>query len=100
MKNCLPYGPVVEFDIMIYNFGYCISPQNMYWKIIVSLAFTTVVNDSVPDENWYSDTWLTWDYEKNNHDLEISKNYRNHLPRAEKYTGPLPEIYLKSLKNA
>jgi hypothetical protein len=99
MKNCLPYGPVNELDFVIYNFGYCISPKSMYWKILVSLAFTTVVHDSIPDENWYEDTWLKWDYETNNQNLEISKNYRSDIKKAEKYTGQLPETYLKYLYN-
>jgi hypothetical protein len=100
-KNCMPYVQCDRYnDVTTYNFGYCLSPKNMYWKIIVTLAFTTVVHDSLPDENWYEDTWLNWDYETNNKNLEISKNYRHYLPRADKYVGPLPETYLKYLKHA
>jgi hypothetical protein len=92
-KNCMPYLECEMFPkVFTYNFGYCLSPENMYWKIMVTLAFTTVVHDSLPDENWYEDTWLKWDYETNNKDLEISKNYRSNLPYAEKYSGPLPEV--------
>jgi hypothetical protein len=98
-KNCAPYEDCPFIDIYTYNFGYCLSPKNMYWKIIVTLAFTTVVHDSLPDENWYEDTWIKWDYETNNKNLEISKFYRHYLPRADKYNGPLPETYLKSIKN-
>lgn len=103
-KNCMPRGSSVEntkiFDHYTYNFGFCLKPRNMYWKIIVCLAFTTVVHDSIPDENWYEDTWLAWDYETNNKDLEISKNYRSDLPYAEVYNGPLPEVYLNNINNA
>jgi len=92
-KNCMPYLQCEMFPkVFTYNFGYCLSPENMYWKIMVTLAFTTVVHDSLPDENWYEDTWLAWDFETNNKNLEISKNYRSNLPYAEKYNGPLPEV--------
>ena len=68
----------------------------MYWKHLLSIAVPQKFGDAVPDENWYEEKWLRWDYESNNEDLGISeqdKNLRatlydvNELPEAikEKY---------------
>jgi len=86
-------------DSFVHNFGFAISEKVMYWKHLTALAFSSVIKDSIPDENWL-DMWMTWDYETNNKDLEISKQYRSSIPCAIPYNGrELPEKILLKIYN-
>jgi len=77
----------------VHNLGYCISEKVMYWKHMTALGFSQKIRDSAPDEMWYENKWLNWDYETNNQNLEPSKGYEHFIPRAEKYNlDELPEI--------
>jgi hypothetical protein len=67
----------------VHNFGFCIKPRNMLLKVELAKAYGQSV-DAVPYENWYKEVWLDWHPETNNKNLEISKNYRNYIPYAEK----------------
>jgi len=81
-----------RLEAVVHNFGLCFSERNMYWKILASLAYSQFLGDSIPDENWYEDVWLTWDYETKNENLEISKKHRHLIPRADHYdVSQLPE---------
>lgn len=76
-----------------HNFGFCVSPKSMYWKHLLAIAFSTPLGDSVPDENWLDEKWLTWDPLENNANLEIAKGYGHLIPRAVPYTpSNLPEL--------
>jgi len=76
----------------VHNLGYCMSERTMLWKHLTGLAFSTKIGDSVPNENWYDDKWINWNFETNNKDLEISKGHESAIPRAVKYNGILPEV--------
>jgi hypothetical protein len=78
------------------NLGFCISENVMYWKHLTALAFSKIVGDSPPNENWYEDKWLKWDYKLNNSDLEISLGYEWTIPRAIPCeVSALPELIIK-----
>lgn len=64
------------------NFGFCISEKNMYWKHLTALAFSKIVGDSPPNEDWYEQKWLNWHPETNNRNLEISLGYEWTIPKA------------------
>ena len=77
----------------VHNMGFCISEKNMYWKHLLALAFSSKIEDSVPNENWYEKTWLNWDFQNNNKNLEIAKGYESLIPNAIRYnTYELPQL--------
>ena len=76
----------------VHNLGFCLSPQNMYWKHLTALAFSRIVGDSPPNEDWYENKWLGWDEKGNSVNLEISLGYEWTIPLALRYnTEYLPE---------
>jgi 2-polyprenyl-3-methyl-5-hydroxy-6-metoxy-1,4-benzoquinol methylase len=75
-----------------HNFGFCISREVMYWKHLTALAFSRGIGDAVPNPNWYERKWLTWDFKKNNKDVEISLGREHRIPRIERYKDKVPEI--------
>ena len=82
----------VVLDAYVHNFGFAISYDTMFWKHMTALAFSSVIHDSIPDEDWF-DRWVTWDFKTNNKDLEISKNYRHTITHAYPYNPiNLPEL--------
>lgn len=77
---------------VVHNLGFCLSPQVMYWKHLTALAFSRIVGDSPPNEDWYEKTWLNWDLFRNNQNLEISQGYEWTIPCASPYdVQSLPE---------
>jgi len=87
---------VVTSARTIYNFGFCMSPENMKIKCKLGIKYSVFIKDSIPNPDWYHNKWLTWHPIHNNKNLEISKGYEHHIPRAIKaQLYPLPE----SLKN-
>jgi len=74
----------------VHNFGFCMSEKNMYWKHLLAIAYSKKIEDSIPNENWYEDRWLNWDFVDNNVNLEIAKGYESLIP----YALPYPERYL------
>lgn len=76
----------------VHNLGFVVSKKVMYWKHMTAIAFSEKIRDSIPDENWL-DRWLTWNYKKNNRDLEVSINYKSNIPYAYPYDkNELPEL--------
>lgn len=77
----------------VHNLGYCMSKEVMYWKHLTAIGFSQKIGDSPPNEKWFDDKWVNWDFEKNNSNLEIAKGYEHWIPRAELYDkNGLPEI--------
>lgn len=82
-KDGVPlYLPWAFIPHYVYNYGFCMSERNMFWKHLICLEASKHIADSKPAEDWYESKWLTWDYEKNNKDLEISERYRSDIPYA------------------
>lgn len=82
----------------IYNYGFCMSPYNMYIKHLVGLGISHFINDSVPYEEWYEDKWKNWDFTSNNYFLEPSRNYKSNIPYAIKFDIDnivYPEPYMR-----
>lgn len=50
--------PVQFIDAHMYNMGLCMSPSVMFNKFLIALAFSEIIHDDPPDENWYEDKWL------------------------------------------
>ena len=79
----------------VHNFGFCIKDINMYWKHLLAIAFSKKIGDSAPNENWYDGKWLSWDFEKNNVNLEISLGFESCIPCSFPYDiKDLPETVL------
>jgi hypothetical protein len=65
----------------------------MYWKHMTAIGFSQKIGDDLPNEDWYEDKWLNWNFETNNQNLEISKGHEHLIPRALKYDrNELPEL--------
>lgn len=89
-------GTPHRLNAFVHNFGLCFSEKNMYWKHLASLAYSQFLGDSLPNEMWYENIWLNWDYEKYNKNLEISQGYSHLIPFAEPYNvRELPESIKK-----
>lgn len=89
---------LVKLDATTHNVGFCISEKVMYWKHLTAIAFSKKIGDTPPNEKWYEDKWLAWDYEDNNENLEISKGYEHNIKRIEKYDIELlPKILRERL---
>lgn len=99
VNNIPPTGRHANIDHMpflssyVHNFGFCISEKTMYWKHMTALAFSQKIKDSRPNESWYEEKWLKWDFEKNNKNLEISQGSEHTIPYAYRYNlNELPEV--------
>jgi hypothetical protein len=80
----------------VHNFGFCLSPENMYWKHLTALGFSQRIGDSLPNEDWYEKKWLNWNPLLNNTHLEMSRGWEHLIPYAEPYdVSQLPEIIKK-----
>jgi hypothetical protein len=91
-KHANLHFPPPRLKSFVHNFGFCFSEKNMYWRILAAIAYSRYLKDSLPNEDWYEDVWLAWDYEKNNKNLEISKKHSHLIPRAVPYdVTQLPE---------
>ena len=77
----------------VHNFGFAVSPKVMYWKHMIALAMSEIIDDCLPNEDWLEDKWLNWHPEMEN--LEISLGYEHVIPKAVPYDiNLLPkEIY-------
>ena len=83
-----------------HNFGFAVSPKVMYWKHLTALAFSQKIGDAMPNEDWYEEKWLKWNYERNNENLEISKGNEHNIPRTDKYdVSQLPETIINDFIN-
>jgi len=69
-KSCnyivLPYLPC-----HVHNFGFCVSDYSMYWKHLLAIGFSKIINDSAPNPDWMEKTWLAWNGRSNNKDLVV-----------------------------
>lgn len=78
-----------------HNFGFCMTPTNMYWKHLLAIAFSPVIGDGRPNVSWYN-KWLDWRPDFLNENLEISQGREHLIPKAVPYDrGSLPEEILK-----
>ena len=92
--------PLMEFvnrlTAKVHNLGFSASVDTMYIKHLLALGFSQKIGDSPPNEDWYEEKWLKWDFFLNNRNLEISKGYEHLIPFAIAYDpithGPLPEV--------
>ncbi len=90
-RNGEPFGVIPKLDSYVHNLGFCVSDTAMYWKHLTAIAFSDKIKDSKPNPTWLEEKWLSWDYETNNENLEISIGYESAIPYAEIYKGSLPE---------
>lgn len=87
-------------ESFVHNFGFCMSEKNMYWKHLLAMAFSSIINDSQPNELWYENKWLKWDPKQNNNNLEISIGFEHCIPAIEKYNiDLLPETILDRIES-
>lgn len=85
-------GNMPVLSTSVHNLGFCVSEKVMFWKHLTAIGFSQKIGDSIPNESWYEEKWLSWDYDKNNKDLEISAKHTHYIPRADKYSrSELPE---------
>lgn len=96
--NGLPYtgrqadapGRVV-LDAYVHNMGFAVSPHVMFWKHMTAIAFSSLINDSLPSQSWLEDKWMNWTPETR--DLEISEGCGHHIPCVVPYPEPqLPPL--------
>lgn len=85
-------GPLPRLDAYVHNLGFCVSEKTMRLKHECALWFSKAIGDSIPNDRWVDEKWLSWDPETNNRDLEISRGYEHTIPYAVPYTGELPEV--------
>jgi hypothetical protein len=98
-KNALPVDDrAAPAAAICHNMGFAAGPALTRLKHLTALAFSATIGDSLPAEDWYEATWLAWDYETNNRDLEPSAKHRHMIPRADKYDGPIPETLHDQIK--
>lgn len=91
-------GSIPIINKFVHNLGFAVSEKVMYWKHMTALGFSKIICDSIPAEDWL-DMWTNWDYETNNKDLEISKNYRSTISHAFPYDpAELPELIREKYK--
>lgn len=82
-----------RLNSFVHNFGFAVSEKAMYWKHLTAIGFSQGIGDTVPNENWYENKWLNWNFETNNKNLEISKGKEHLIPKAIKYNiEELPEL--------
>jgi hypothetical protein len=67
----------------VHNLGFSVSEAAMRWKHLVSLAFSPVIGESLPNESWYKEKWLDW--KPGYCDLEVSVGCEAAIPFARPY---------------
>lgn len=88
-----------SLQAFVHNFGFSVSPKVMYWKHLTALAFSQIIGDSQPNEDWLEDKWLSWDPKTNNSNLEISKGFEHVIPKVVPYhVALLPEEIYRDLE--
>lgn len=80
-------APRQALNAFVHNMGFAASEHVMFWKHLTAIAFSPVINDSLPNEAWL-DKWISWTPESRN--LEISKGNEHDIP----YVVPYPESEL------
>lgn len=76
---------MLYLDAYVHNFGFAMNVQTMYWKHLIALGYAGKIRDSRPNPEWYDKKWLTWDYQTNNENLEISLGREYLIPYVEPY---------------
>lgn len=83
-----------------HNLGYSCSKKVMYWKHVLTIGSSPIIGDSIPNEDWYEETWLKWDYNTNNKNLEVAKDAAFEIQRANRYDyTQLPEVIMEDFIN-
>jgi hypothetical protein len=97
MPETLKHGGILimpKLSVHVHNFSFAVSEKVMYWKHLLSIAYSQKFGGDVPFEKWYEEKWLSWDYESNNENLDISEQYR--ISSAMPYNADkLPEVIKK-----
>ena len=76
----------------VHNLGFCFSYDVMRWKHLTAIAFSKIVGDAPPNEDWL-DKWNSWRKDNQLTNLEISKGNEHSIPRAYGYNvDELPEV--------
>ena len=97
-KDTYDIDKTVRSDIQNYNFGFCMSPEVMYYKHLVAIMGSAKLGDSIPNESWYEDKWRNWTPETEN--LEISLQHAHTIKRAEPFEPPCQLVdYMQSFDN-
>ncbi len=73
-------------NVFVHNFGFCMPPQNMFYKFLLSLGYSKKIGDVPPNEDWFM-KWLLWRPYMYNENLEISQGYEHLIRYAEPYEG-------------
>ena len=80
----------------VFNVGYAMGPEIIYWKHLTAIGFSKIVGDTPPNESWYEEKWLNWSPETMN--LEPSAGFEHYIPQArEIHKSILPISLLKYL---
>jgi tetratricopeptide (TPR) repeat protein len=94
IPETLKHGGILvmpKLSAHVHNVGFAVSEKIMYWKHILSLAKAQKSGDTIPSEDWYEKKWLSWDYESNNENLDISEAEK--IGSTVPYnTDELPEV--------
>ena len=85
-------GSMVTSSRKVYNFGFCMSPENMKIKCDLGIAFSKIIGDSIPNPHWYKNKWLQWHPVYNNKNLEISDGHEHLIPYAKRSSIKMPEV--------
>lgn len=82
--------PII-INTFVHNMGFCASPEVMRWKHLTAIAFSTIIGDAPPNEDWL-DKWNLWSEDNQLKNLEISKGAEHTIPMAIPYDiEQLPE---------
>lgn len=91
--------PMHYVEAKSHNFGFCVSPKNMLWKTLISLAISGKGHRG-PDPNWFKEKWLDWDFKTNNFDLEPTFERGKNIKKAIDYdVDSLPESIKNRIRN-
>lgn len=74
---------VIQSARKVYNFGFCVTPENMKIKLHLAIKYSNFIRDSIPNDDWYEEKWLKWHPIHNNQNLEISRGHEHLIPKIE-----------------
>ena len=94
-----PSTPPDFLQSYVHDFGFCVSPQTMYWKHMTAIGFSQKIEDTPPKESWYEDVWLNWHPDTCQGNLHMSVDYEYLIPKAEPYdVSKLPKLIKERYK--
>lgn len=72
-------------DAKVHDLGFCVTPEVMWVKHELSMAFSAQIGDSPPNPHWYG-RWSEWQPEDTN--LGISMGHEDDIPIISPYDPP------------